>query len=354
MMSLRVVRAGDMRRVPWKNGRGTTEEIAIGPDGASFEGGDFDWRVSRAAVTEDGPFSEFAGYDRVIVALGGEGLTLSHDGAASVRTVGPLEPYAFRGEWRTTATLRGGPVPDFNVMTRRGAATAEVDVLRGARHGVALRKGSTIVAPLGPARIVADRRTFELAAGDVLVVHDPDAPMHVTIASPDGAPVLVARVVRAAPPAPPAAHHPVRGRDAARLIVAGALLGIAGLLADDLARYRSGHPLAHIPFLDRLRQALAAADFYRDGSVPWVVAAGLIAGLAAPRRWPWVIGGMFLGPTMHRGVRIQLDWQADPTSHNLLPFEFAWLWWKLLPAVPAAWLAAALRRVATRRACADP
>jgi len=34
--------------VPWKNGGGSTTEIAIGPPAAGFEG--FDWRVSIASI----------------------------------------------------------------------------------------------------------------------------------------------------------------------------------------------------------------------------------------------------------------------------------------------------------------
>ncbi len=65
----------DSRRVPWRNGRGVTEEIAIWPGGASFENGDFDGRISKAGVTEPGPFSEFLGFDRVLVVTSGAGLT---------------------------------------------------------------------------------------------------------------------------------------------------------------------------------------------------------------------------------------------------------------------------------------
>ena len=43
--------SADSRRVPWRNGRGTTEELAIWPAGATLERGDFDWRISKARVT---------------------------------------------------------------------------------------------------------------------------------------------------------------------------------------------------------------------------------------------------------------------------------------------------------------
>ncbi|MDP1908248.1 MAG: HutD family protein, partial [Hyphomicrobium sp.] len=43
---MRILRAKDYRRMPWKNGGGETTEIAISPEGAALDS--FDWRVSMA------------------------------------------------------------------------------------------------------------------------------------------------------------------------------------------------------------------------------------------------------------------------------------------------------------------
>jgi environmental stress-induced protein Ves len=51
---VRIIRAGDCKATPWKNGDGSTTEIAIGPAGASLEA--FDWRVSMARVASMGHF----------------------------------------------------------------------------------------------------------------------------------------------------------------------------------------------------------------------------------------------------------------------------------------------------------
>jgi environmental stress-induced protein Ves len=45
---VKVVRASDCRTTAWKNGGGSTTEIAVQPAGASLD--DFDWRVSMARV----------------------------------------------------------------------------------------------------------------------------------------------------------------------------------------------------------------------------------------------------------------------------------------------------------------
>ena len=121
--------SAESRRVPWRNGGGVTEELAVWPAGATFERGDFDARISKASVATAGPFSEFAGFDRVLVVTGGEGLVLDHGGRAPTATVRRLAPYAFAGEWTTSATLLGGAVTDFNVIVRRGRVGAEVRVL---------------------------------------------------------------------------------------------------------------------------------------------------------------------------------------------------------------------------------
>lgn len=130
-VELSVLRPEDARRVPWRNGRGTTVEWAIAPAGAEAARLDFDWRVSAAGVVENGPFSAFPGYDRWIVVTDGAGMTLDHGDAAPPRTLRRGEPYRFDGAWPTTARLLDGPVADLNLMLRRGAADGEIVVVPG-------------------------------------------------------------------------------------------------------------------------------------------------------------------------------------------------------------------------------
>lgn len=105
-------------RMPWKNGGGETIELAVAPPGAGLD--DFDWRISCARVAAGGPFSAFPGVDRSLAVLDGAGLRLAcGDGATHSLTVDSA-PLAFAGELAVEATLLGGPVGDFNLMTRRG------------------------------------------------------------------------------------------------------------------------------------------------------------------------------------------------------------------------------------------
>lgn len=115
---------------PWKNGAGTTREIAASPDDGSLD--DFDWRMSLADVTADGPFSSFDGIDRQIMLWRGAGLRLDV-GTGRVHALdAPGVPFGFPGEAPTRATLIDGPTQALNVMTRRGRWHAECTTLRDA------------------------------------------------------------------------------------------------------------------------------------------------------------------------------------------------------------------------------
>ena len=116
--------------VAWKNGGGTTREIACRPAGAGLD--DFDWRVSIATIAADGAFSAFPGIDRTIVLLRGDGVRLqSIDGSAIDHRLDTFfQPFAFDGGQALRATLLGGESTDFNVMTRRSRFRAGLRVVR--------------------------------------------------------------------------------------------------------------------------------------------------------------------------------------------------------------------------------
>lgn len=114
---MRILRAAEHRRMPWKNGGGVTWEIAVSPEGADLES--FDWRVSMARVEADGPFSAFPGVDRGFAVLEGAGVALDVGGAAAAKLRPGDPPFGFSADLATTARLLGGPITDLNVMTRR-------------------------------------------------------------------------------------------------------------------------------------------------------------------------------------------------------------------------------------------
>jgi uncharacterized protein len=130
---LAVAQRFDLRTIapqPWKNGAGTTREIAAEPAGPGTA--DFDWRLSLAEVDHDAPFSAFPGVDRCIVLLSGAGMALQPEGGSPAHALRPLQPWSFPGERAIEARLAAGPCSDFNVMTRRGRWRADVRVLHDA------------------------------------------------------------------------------------------------------------------------------------------------------------------------------------------------------------------------------
>ncbi|WP_036504327.1 HutD family protein [Novosphingobium sp. AP12] len=115
MSTVTVIRAVDCLAVPWKNGGGTTLEIAVFPPGASMD--DFLWRLSMAKVTAPGSFSLFPGINRTLavlegtLALSGKGIDAQLDSRSA--------PAEFDGGIAVYGQPVGRPVLDLNAMARR-------------------------------------------------------------------------------------------------------------------------------------------------------------------------------------------------------------------------------------------
>ncbi|MYM81780.1 HutD family protein [Duganella sp. FT50W] len=121
-----LIQYASLRAAPWKNGGGSTTEIAVSPAGATFD--DFDWRVSLATIAQDGPFSIFPGIDRSLALVDGDGVLLDFGDERFV--LSPSEPLIeFSGEDAVHATVTGLHTTDFNVMTRRGQCRHRLELL---------------------------------------------------------------------------------------------------------------------------------------------------------------------------------------------------------------------------------
>jgi environmental stress-induced protein Ves len=120
-MTVSRITLDDCPSQPWKNGGGTTSEVAA--DANDPPG----WRISLATIDKDGPFSDFRGYDRTILSIHGDPIELTVDG--EITTLRPCEPFAFRGESTTTCRLTGGAARDLNVMTRRDEYAHDVEIV---------------------------------------------------------------------------------------------------------------------------------------------------------------------------------------------------------------------------------
>lgn len=141
---MKILRVSDYRRMPWKNGKGETVEIAVFPPDASVD--NFDWRISMATVSDDGPFSMFEGVDRTLSVLTGDGITLSVEGADAIDLKVGSQPHSFPADKVTSAALLGAAITDLNVMTRRGRFSHQVSNRSVAAGEIVTASESLVVA----------------------------------------------------------------------------------------------------------------------------------------------------------------------------------------------------------------
>lgn len=155
--------------VPWRNGAGTTREVAVGRNPA---GDGFRWRISVAQVSQDGPFSLFPGIDRTIWLLRGAGMVLDVDGAEH-QLLARLAPYRFRGEAGVHATLVDGPTEDLNLMVDRSSTQAAAQIITIAaaselRLPARVATESVLVVLAGTLGVVHGAQSVELGEGDAV------------------------------------------------------------------------------------------------------------------------------------------------------------------------------------------
>jgi environmental stress-induced protein Ves len=126
MKPFKIYSPEDFQTLPWRNGLGSTVELIS----ESLEGHEaFSWRLSIASVANDGPFSDFSGYDRTLLLLEGTGITLNNPNGSSIELNSPLDCAYFKGEDLINASLHDGPIKDFNVMTLRSICSASVTAI---------------------------------------------------------------------------------------------------------------------------------------------------------------------------------------------------------------------------------
>lgn len=125
---MQLIRYRECPSTPWKNGGGSTKQLLISPSNADLS--NFDYRISIARVSSCGPFSQFIGIDRQLCLLEGEGLKLhiQEDSLDSCAILTSNDaPFNFKGETQIESQLLDDPVLDFNVMTKRGRYSSNIE-----------------------------------------------------------------------------------------------------------------------------------------------------------------------------------------------------------------------------------
>jgi hypothetical protein len=185
-MTVQVILPAAYRVMPWRNGTGKTAEVAIAP-GA---GDRYVWRISIADVPESGPFSDYAGYERIISVVEGAGMEFHVAGHKPARLTRDSKPYAFPGSVATRCTLLDGPIRDFNLMYDPVLVRGRVRLVRRTRQPFSTKlKGETVLifARDGELRIdVPHSGAQSLPAGATLRLDNLSGPLSI-----DGTALLV-------------------------------------------------------------------------------------------------------------------------------------------------------------------
>lgn len=171
--------------MPWKNGGGTTLQLAISPKGAGLE--DFAWRISSAQVAVDGAFSSFPGVDRSLAVLAGNGLRLQReDGRIETLHSGGAVA-VFAGEEAIDAQLLDSPITDLNLMTRRGVWRHELQPMKLLGKQMLENDAEVLLlwnAAQSAVEVWAGGVMHSLAAGNGLLIENEPGQLHLQAQRP--------------------------------------------------------------------------------------------------------------------------------------------------------------------------
>jgi uncharacterized protein len=120
-MNYKVISQNELKTTTWQGG--TTTQLYIYPENASYAERNFDFRISTAKVeSETSQFTSLPNIHRKLMVLDGS-ITINHEGHYSKK----LDKFAidtFEGNWKTSAI---GTCTDFNLMSTKnnsGSITA--------------------------------------------------------------------------------------------------------------------------------------------------------------------------------------------------------------------------------------
>jgi len=154
------------RRIPWKNGRG--ELIVIDLDGEeSWEHMGVAWHFGRTAIIEEGPFSDYTGYERLQVVIRGTWLVLiAPDHEIDLRV--PMRPQRYDGGLPVRTVLEHGSVQVVNLIANRTRFDIEMRIGKTGAE-ITCKTGRHIVyAPTGTTHVTIDGHTYTLAEDHAL------------------------------------------------------------------------------------------------------------------------------------------------------------------------------------------
>jgi len=162
-MQYHIYEAKDYLKMPWKNGQGFTREIRREP-----AEGDFHWRLSIAQIKENGPFSSFPHYTRIISTLTGAGMVLTVDGTKS-RPLRQYDPFIFSGASSVESELIDGPIEDFNLIFNPDFYQANLKWLN-MDQSVEITGGTVLIYSVGGHTIKCAGQAAKVSSGSTLEI----------------------------------------------------------------------------------------------------------------------------------------------------------------------------------------
>lgn len=170
---MRILRAAIRVPAPWKNGGGTTLEVASFPESATPSR--FAWRISVAEVRRAGPVPLFPGVDRKLAIIEGR-LSLTVQGREAVELSADSAVASFPGDVPTSSQPLTSHVTDLNLMTRRGQFTSDMTRYRdGTLRALSMSPAEmTAVIALQPLELRVAGNRFELGSRDAVLLSPGD------------------------------------------------------------------------------------------------------------------------------------------------------------------------------------
>lgn len=148
----------------WKNGGGVMIDIARSGE---------TWRFSRTPIDKPGPFSDYSGFDRCQVLVGGRGLVLgTPQGDIDVRT--PFRPVSFSGETKIVSRLEAGPVEVVNLIGERASVRIGLKVLETGQQAELSPGIHFAYAPTIPASVAIEGKNHVLIMDHCLRIEPPN------------------------------------------------------------------------------------------------------------------------------------------------------------------------------------
>jgi environmental stress-induced protein Ves len=164
------LRRVDYISMPWRNGAGSTLEIARDP----CSPGEFRWRLSLASISASGPFSSYPGYHRCVTLIEGAGFRLNVEGQPPIQLTRAGASASFDGGAITSCELVSAPSTDLSLMVREPGVIASVAVESCDAAGARAAPPDTLQAFFcldEGVTFAHDCATVPLARYDTIVMH---------------------------------------------------------------------------------------------------------------------------------------------------------------------------------------